>query len=150
MWASLVVLTSVLLVSISRVPAQAPRPNIVLINADDLGFGDLTASIVVTGAVDPGKPGTYELTYTVKDLHGSIAEATRTVRVETVPSVTAGDLDGETRPSAIGQGPPRIPALRYLPGTRFERKRRRRPWWSQEEGRQRHSVSSCHPETPQR
>ena len=44
--------------------------------------GDVTASIVVTGAVDTGTEGTYTLTYTATDSAGNEGTATRSVVVE--------------------------------------------------------------------
>lgn len=49
--------------------------------AIDACEGDLTGSVVVSGAVDPDTPGTYELTYEVEDAQRNGAVATRTVNV---------------------------------------------------------------------
>lgn len=43
--------------------------------------GDLTSDIVTTGTVNPNVIGTYTITYTVSDVAGNIATATRTVNV---------------------------------------------------------------------
>jgi len=48
--------------------------------------GDLTLSIVVTGAVDENTVGSYTLTYTATDAAGNIGSATRTVNVTAVTS----------------------------------------------------------------
>ena len=56
--------------------------------ASDNSQGDLTAEVVVTGTVDTGTPGVYELTYTVTDAYGNKAEAKRTVTVNENPAPT--------------------------------------------------------------
>ena len=57
----------------------------------DVGDGDLTSSIVVTGSVDTSTLGTYTLTYNVSDASGNVADpVTRTVNVvdTTAPVIT--------------------------------------------------------------
>ena len=57
----------------------------------DVGDGDLTSSIVVTGSVDTSTIGTYTLTYNVSDTSGNAADpVTRTVNVvdTTAPVIT--------------------------------------------------------------
>jgi hypothetical protein len=49
--------------------------------AQDNCDGDITNRVTVTGQVDTGKVGTYELTYTVTDSYGNEATAKRSVRV---------------------------------------------------------------------
>lgn len=53
--------------------------------ATDNVDGDLTAQVVVGGAVDYNKPGTYKLTYEVKDNYQNTAKAERTVTVNAKP-----------------------------------------------------------------
>ena len=47
--------------------------------------GDITDRVKVSGSVDTSTPGSYTLTYTVKDSYGHTATATRTVTVYRVP-----------------------------------------------------------------
>ena len=47
--------------------------------AKDNCDGDITAKVVVQGSVDIAKPGTYTITYSVKDSYSNAASATRTV-----------------------------------------------------------------------
>jgi hypothetical protein len=56
----------------------------------DTRAGDLTASIVVSGSVDPGVPGTYALSYGVSDGYNTTT-VTRTVHVvdTTAPTISA-------------------------------------------------------------
>ena len=77
------------------------------VSATDKEDGDLTSKVTVDGKVDTTKPGTYVLTYTVKDSAGHLATQTQTITVKakekpaedkepelTVPeetTVTAGD-----------------------------------------------------------
>ena len=59
--------------------------------ASDVGDGDLTSSIVITGSVDSNTIGTYTLTYDVSDASGNAADSvTRTVNVvdTTAPIIT--------------------------------------------------------------
>lgn len=59
--------------------------------ATDDTDGDITGSIVVSGSVDTGTPGTYVLSYNVQDAAGNAATTvTRTVTVTAAPS---GDYD---------------------------------------------------------
>lgn len=53
--------------------------------ATDDAEGDVTSKVTVEGAVDPSKPGTYELTYTVTDNYGNSTVAKRTVVVKKLP-----------------------------------------------------------------
>ncbi|PEP14113.1 S-layer protein [Bacillus toyonensis] len=86
--------------------------------ATDKEDGDLTDKVTVDGKVDTTKPGTYVLTYTVKDSAGHLATQTQTVTVKekektvedqepelTVPEeaiITAGDkFDPMSRIKAI-------------------------------------------------
>jgi len=52
---------------------------------DDID-GDLTAAIVVTGAVDTATEGLYTLTYTATDAAGNSANVSRVVTVNVAPS----------------------------------------------------------------
>ncbi|HDR7389987.1 TPA: DUF5011 domain-containing protein [Bacillus toyonensis] len=88
------------------------------LSATDKEDGDLTDKVTVDGKVDTTKPGTYVLTYTVKDSAGHLATQTQTVTVKekektvedqepelTVPEeaiITAGDkFDPMSRIKAI-------------------------------------------------
>ncbi|PGD48906.1 S-layer protein [Bacillus toyonensis] len=88
------------------------------LSATDKEDGDLTDKVTVDGKVDTTKPGTYVLTYTVKDSSGHLATQTQTVTVKekektvedqepelTVPEeaiITAGDkFDPMSRIKAI-------------------------------------------------
>lgn len=53
--------------------------------ATDDAEGDVTAKVVVEGAVDPSKPGTYELRYSVMDNYGNTGFASRKVVVKELP-----------------------------------------------------------------
>lgn len=54
--------------------------------ANDTTDGDISASIQVTGTVDPSEPGDYLVSYSVSDSAGNPASTTRTVRVlDTTP-----------------------------------------------------------------
>lgn len=53
--------------------------------ATDNVDGDLTGQVAVSGAVDHNKPGTYKLTYEVKDQYGNLTKAERTVTVKAKP-----------------------------------------------------------------
>jgi N-acetylneuraminic acid mutarotase len=53
--------------------------------ATDIVSGNLTSSILVTGAVITNVIGSYTLTYTVSDSSGNIATTNRTVVIETPP-----------------------------------------------------------------
>ncbi|MGL4343766.1 MAG: immunoglobulin-like domain-containing protein, partial [Cellulosilyticaceae bacterium] len=55
------------------------------VTATDKEDGDLTAGIVVEGAVDTETAGTYELVYTVSDSEGLTATATRVITVKEKP-----------------------------------------------------------------
>ena len=50
--------------------------------AQDLGDGDLTASITTEGTVDPDTPGDYTITYSATDSAGNTGTATRLVHVK--------------------------------------------------------------------
>jgi hypothetical protein len=50
-------------------------------SAADICAGDLTASIIVTGTVNPNAPGSYTLTYSATDPSHNTGTATRTVNV---------------------------------------------------------------------
>ncbi len=55
-------------------------------NAYDNCDGDLTQKVQVSGSVDPSRPGTYTLTYTVTDTYGNTSSTTRTVTVAEKPA----------------------------------------------------------------
>lgn len=57
------------------------------ITANDLGEGDLTSKIKVSGNYNANKAGKYKLTYTVSDTTGNEQTATRTIEVKYNPSV---------------------------------------------------------------
>ena len=50
--------------------------------AQDAGDGDVTASVTTSGAVDPGAPGDYTITYSVTDSAGNTGTAQRLVHVK--------------------------------------------------------------------
>ncbi|QRN95458.1 DUF5011 domain-containing protein [Archangium violaceum] len=52
--------------------------------------GDLSAQVAVSGSVDTKVPGTYTLTYEVKDSSGNVGSETRTVKVVPGASGTCG------------------------------------------------------------
>ncbi len=87
--------------------------------ASDNRDGDVSNRIVVEGAVDTDTPGTYPLTYTVRDFSGNAAEpVTRTV------TVTPAEGADTTPPviSLLGEATVRIPAGASFvdPGARAE------------------------------
>lgn len=58
--------------------------------AQDLGDGDLTASVTTEGTVDPETPGDYTITYSATDSAGNTGTATRLVHVKK-PAEDPGD-----------------------------------------------------------
>lgn len=56
------------------------------IKAIDIGEGDLTKAIKISGKFNVNVPGVYKLTYTVKDSSGNTATAKRTITVKYNPS----------------------------------------------------------------
>lgn len=52
-------------------------------SASDNKDGDISANVKVSGYVDLYRPGTYTLTYSVKDSSNNVAKTTRTVTVQT-------------------------------------------------------------------
>ncbi len=58
------------------------------VTAIDQCAGDLTSSVVVTGAVNNNAPGIYNLTYSITDPSGNSATNNRTVVVVAAPSVS--------------------------------------------------------------
>ena len=67
------------------------------VSAVDDKDGDLTTNVIVTGSVDTGKVGNYEITYSVSDAAGNKTEATRVINVK---EKVGGDItpDGTTTP----------------------------------------------------
>ncbi len=64
------------------------------IKAEDDQDGDVSDKVQIDGNVDTSRPGTYTIRYTVTDSYGNVAEAVRTVVVESVyqpPVVEPGD-----------------------------------------------------------
>ena len=53
--------------------------------AQDAGDGDVTASVTTDGAVDPGTPGDYTITYSVTDSAGNTGTVQRLVHVKQPP-----------------------------------------------------------------
>ncbi len=71
---------------------------------DDIN-GDVTAYIVVSGAVNTDAPGTYTVTYSVSDAVGNISSLAREVRViETVPEVVP-ETEPEVEPANSSTSP---------------------------------------------
>ena len=65
--------------------------------ATDVCTGDLTSKITETGAVTPTAPGTYTVTYSVKDPSGNAAQASRIVSVvDTVSPTTTATVGPST------------------------------------------------------
>ena len=65
--------------------------------ATDLCAGDLTSKIAATGVVTPTVPGTYTVTYSVKDPSGNTATASRTVSVvDTASPTTTATVEPST------------------------------------------------------
>ncbi|WNG54922.1 DUF5011 domain-containing protein [Archangium gephyra] len=63
-------------------------------SATDQCYGDLTSALTVSGTVNTKVPGTYVLTYTVKDASGNEATAYRSVTVVPGASGTCDDRAG--------------------------------------------------------
>ena len=61
-------------------------------SASDNKDGDISASVKVSGYVDLYRPGTYTLTYSVKDSSGNVAKTTRTVTVLTQNTGKPGNV----------------------------------------------------------
>src|SRR5690606_37407216 len=59
--------------------------------ATDPEDGDITASIVVSGAVDSSTPGTYTLRYDVMDAQGNAAPTVERVVIVNSPPIAADD-----------------------------------------------------------
>lgn len=72
--------------------------------ATDNVDGDLTGMVVVTGSVDHNKPGTYKLTYEVKDNYQNVAKAERTVTVKAKPQPQPQPETGGSTQGSTGQG----------------------------------------------
>jgi hypothetical protein len=73
--------------------------------ANDVCFGDLTASISKTGTVNVAVPATYPLTYTVTDGSGQSATASRTVNVADTLPPTLTVLGNPSQTVQCGSGP---------------------------------------------
>ena len=69
------------------------------VSATDNVDGDLTSKIVVTGAVDTEKAGSYTLTYTVKDARGNVTVVERVVTVVAETEDPGTGNPGTTSPS---------------------------------------------------
>jgi len=65
--------------------------------ATDNVDGDLTEKVTVIGTVDYNKPGTYKLTYEVKDNYQNTAKAERTVTVKAKPQPQPNTQGGSTQ-----------------------------------------------------
>nr|WP_269089185.1 immunoglobulin-like domain-containing protein [Pradoshia eiseniae] len=63
------------------------------IKANDAADGNLTANIKVEGKINLNKPGTYHLTYTVRDKSGNLTTANRRVKVvdRTAPVISGAE-----------------------------------------------------------
>lgn len=70
--------------------------------AMDYYSGDLTDAVTITGSLDPATPGTYTLTYTVKDGSGNQAKAQRNVVYEDVTPPVITLIDGVELELAYG------------------------------------------------
>ena len=69
------------------------------VTAKDTQDGDLTRAVRVTGTVDTGKAGTYELTYTVADRAGNTTVKTRVI---TVQALSDADVNPQPGPGQTG------------------------------------------------
>ena len=69
------------------------------VTAKDTQDGDLTRAVRVTGTVDTGKAGTYELTYTVADRAGNTTVKTRVI---TVQALSDTDVNPQPGPGQTG------------------------------------------------
>ena len=74
--------------------------------AMDVGDGDLTADITVTGSVYTNQVGTYTLTYQVQDHSGNAADAARTVKVVRTSSSSGGESPGGGQSGGHSSGSP--------------------------------------------
>lgn len=70
--------------------------------ASDNVDGDLTGQVVVSGTVDHNKPGTYKLTYEVKDKYENTAKAERTVTVKAKPQPVPSNPGGGNHETVTG------------------------------------------------
>ncbi len=73
--------------------------------ATDNCDGDLTGQVQVSGAVNSNQAGTYELTYTVTDQSGNVAQATRKVTVEPAPQQNTVTPSGKVIYLTFDDGP---------------------------------------------
>ncbi|MBJ7997598.1 DUF5011 domain-containing protein [Bacillus mycoides] len=71
------------------------------VSATDKEDGDLTSKVTVEGKVDTTKPGTYVLTYTVKDSAGHLATQTQTVTVKEKEKPVEDQEPGLTVPAEV-------------------------------------------------
>jgi hypothetical protein len=83
----------------------------------DACAGDLTGSIVVTGSVDAGTPGSYELLYEATDAEGNTGSA---VRVVEVVDTTPPEVSCPLSTSAIADDNCQAPIPDVLTGTTAE------------------------------
>lgn len=74
-------------------------------SAADNADGDVTASVTVSGAVNPYHAGDYTLTYSVADAAGNSAEAVRTVHVEPIRQPDQVEPDGKVIYLTFDDGP---------------------------------------------
>ncbi len=83
-----------------ELPLGAPSPELLKgVTADDFVDGDLTASVLASGAVDTRKPGEYTVSYSVTDSHGNRAMPVR--RVYRVFPAGASDANGNVSPEVL-------------------------------------------------
>ncbi|HDR3493844.1 TPA: DUF5011 domain-containing protein [Bacillus wiedmannii] len=71
------------------------------VSATDKEDGDLTSKVTVEGKVDTTKPGTYVLTYTVKDSAGHLATQTQIVTVKEKEKPVEDQEPGLTVPAEV-------------------------------------------------
>lgn len=72
--------------------------------ASDNVDGDITTQVTVTGKVDHNKPGTYKLTYEVKDQYENSAKAERTITVKPKPQPQTNNQAGNQEGNTQGSG----------------------------------------------
>ena len=84
------------------VGAKYVEPGYVAIDNCD---GNITDQVLVSGAVDTKKPGTYVLTYSVKDEEGNLSEAKRTIKIFPKNNYKPGAISNKTIYLTFDDGP---------------------------------------------
>lgn len=84
------------------VGAKYVEPGYVAIDNCD---GNITDQVLVSGSVDTKKPGTYVLTYSVKDEEGNLSEVKRTIKVFPKNNYNPGSISNKTIYLTFDDGP---------------------------------------------